>query len=146
MLVSLGGDIAVAGTPPPGGWRVEIGDDHTGTSRAGDQAVTLSTGGLATSSVVRRAWRRGGRRVHHIIDPRTGDAAPVYWRTASVAAASCVDANAASTAAIVRGRPALEWLSTIGLPARLMRFDGLVAMTRTWPAGAVPVPAGGGLR
>ena len=133
VLVSLGGDIAVAGQPPATGWLVEIGDDHTATATATDPVITLRSGALATSSVARRTWLIAGQRVHHIVDPRTGDAAVVYWRTVSVAAASCVDANAATTAAIVMGEPALTWLSRLGLPARLVRADGLVATTSTWP-------------
>ena len=42
----------------------------------------------------------------------------------SVAAASCVDANIASTAAIIRGADAVEWLERMGLWARLVATDG----------------------
>jgi len=56
------------------------------------------------------------------------------WRTVSVAAATCVDANTASTAAVVRGRDALSWLQLAGLPARLVALDGSVAYTCDWPA------------
>ena len=48
------------------------------------------------------------------------------WATATVAAASCLDANAASTAAIVLGEQAPGWLAARGLPARLARLDGSV--------------------
>jgi thiamine biosynthesis lipoprotein len=72
--------------------------------------------------------------VHHIIDPATGEPAPVYWRTVSVAAGSCVDANTASTAAIIRGEAAVDWLNDAGLPARLVRPDGAVVTTAGWPS------------
>ena len=74
------------------------------------QTVLISDGGLATSSVLGRSWRRGGTTVHHIIAPRTGLPASSCWRTVTVAAASCVAANIAATAAIVRGEPAADWL------------------------------------
>jgi thiamine biosynthesis lipoprotein len=52
----------------------------------------------------------------------------------SVAAASCVDANTASTAAIIRGLQALDWLSNLGLPARLVDAAGTVRTVGGWPA------------
>jgi FAD:protein FMN transferase len=133
VLVSLGGDVAVAGTPPDGGWHVKVTDDQAAGADAPGQVVTISAGGLATSSTTVRAWTAGGRPVHHIIDPRTGEPAASCWRTVSVAAASCADANIASTAAIVRSEAAPGWLATAGLPARLVRRDGTVVRTAGWP-------------
>jgi thiamine biosynthesis lipoprotein len=68
------------------------------------------------------------------------------WRTVSVAADTCADANAASTAAVIRGREALGWLARLGLPARLVDATGVVFTTAGWPAPAsapapTPVPA-----
>jgi thiamine biosynthesis lipoprotein len=132
-LVSLGGDVAVAGTPPPGGWRIRVADDHAAPADAPGQTVTISTGGLATSSTTVRTWKVGGRRVHHIIDPATGEPARSCWRTVSVAAGTCTDANTASTAAIIRSAAAADWLHDLGLPARLVRLDGTVETTAGWP-------------
>jgi thiamine biosynthesis lipoprotein len=137
VLVSLGGDTAVAGAPPAGGWRIRVQDRTTLPGAATDgptQVVTIRDGGLATSSTAARRWRRGGDVLHHILDPRTGLPASVHWRTVSVAAASCVDANTASTAAIIRGAEALDWLSNLGLPARLVDTAGSVRTVGGWPA------------
>jgi FAD:protein FMN transferase len=134
VLVSLGGDIAVAGPAPEGGWRVRVTDDHAGGPDAPGQTVSITAGGLATSSTTVRAWSAGGRQLHHIIDPATGQPAATWWRTVSVVAATCVDANTASTAAIVRGPAAPDWLAEAGLPARLVRPDGTVVVTAGWPA------------
>ena len=71
--------------------------------------------------------------MHHIIDPRTAEPARSCWRTVSVAAKTCADANIASTAAIIRSQAALGWLTDAGLPARLVRHDGSVATTAGWP-------------
>jgi thiamine biosynthesis lipoprotein len=136
VLVSLGGDIAVAGQPPAGGWPVRVTDDHAAAADAPGQSITLRTGGLATSSSTVRQWRRGGVPVHHIVDPRTGATAQSPYRTVSVAAATCVDANTASTAAMVRGTRALDWLESTGLPARLITHDGMVVHLNRWPVGA----------
>jgi FAD:protein FMN transferase len=133
VLVSLGGDIAVAGPAPEDGWRVRVTDDHAAPASAPGQTVTVSSGGLATSSTTVRTWKVGGRQVHHIIDPATGEPARSCWRTVSVAAGSCTDANTASTAAIIRGPAAPDWLHDIGLPARLVRYDGSVETTAGWP-------------
>jgi len=130
-LVSLGGDVAVAGAPPVGGFVIGIADTCTSTSAS--CAVAISSGGLATSGVGVRQWRLGDELVHHIVDPSTGLPASPFWRTVTVTAATCVQANAASTAAIVLGEEALSWLQERRLPARLVHVDGTVAHTDTWP-------------
>jgi len=136
VLVSLGGDIAVAGPAPDGGWRIRV-QDVTGPADqapAGPYAlIAIRDGGLATSSTAARRWRRGGDVLHHILDPRTGLPADPVWRTVSVAAGSCADANAASTAAVIRGRRALGWLAQLGLPARLVDATGVVFTVAGWP-------------
>jgi thiamine biosynthesis lipoprotein len=81
-----------------------------------------------------RSWRAGERELHHILDPRTGLPAPSPWRTVSVAAASCLDANVASTAAILLGDAAPRWLDERRLPARLVSVSGDVVCTAGWPA------------
>jgi len=137
-LVSLGGDVAVAGPAPADGWPVRVTDDHAAGPEAPGETVAIAVGGLATSSTTVRRWRRGDDELHHIVDPSTGQAAPVCWRTVSVVAGSCVDANTASTAAIVRGDAALPWLRDLSLPARLVRPDGRVVRTGGWPAPGEP--------
>ena len=136
VLVSLGGDIAVAGPAPQDGWRIRV-QDVTGSPDdppAGPYAlIAIRDGGLATSSTAARRWQRGGDVLHHILDPRTGLPAEPVWRTVSVAAGTCVDANAASTAAIIRGRRALGWLAQLALPARLVDTTGVVFTVAGWP-------------
>lgn len=133
VLVSLGGDVRAAGPAPGAGWRVGVGDDHERALADADVVVSITGGGLATSSTTRRTWRQGGRTVHHIVDPRTGDIPQPCWRTVSVAAATCVDANTASTAAVVLGGSAPGWLALRRLPARLVAADGSVTTTAGWP-------------
>jgi FAD:protein FMN transferase len=138
IFVSLGGDIAVAGPAPTGGWPIRPTDDHTAPPTGPGQTISISSGGLATSSTTVRSWTVAGRPVHHIIDPATGEPARSRWRTVSVAAGSCVDANTASTAAIIRDAAALGWLREVGLPARLVRQDGTVETTPGWPDDGGP--------
>jgi len=136
VLVSLGGDIAVAGPAPDTGWRIRV-QDVTGSPDdppVGPYAqIAIRDGGLATSSTTARRWQRGGDVLHHILDPRTGWPAEAVWRTVSVAARSCADANIASTAAVVRGRDALGWLARLALPARLVDATGVVFTVAGWP-------------
>jgi thiamine biosynthesis lipoprotein len=133
-LVAIGGDIATAGPPPREGWRIHVTDDHRARPDAPGQTVAIASGGLATSSTATRRWRHGSATMHHIIDPATGAPAVGRWRTVSVAAATCTDANIASTAALVRGDAAAAgWLERCGLPARLVDHRGGALHVGEWP-------------
>jgi FAD:protein FMN transferase len=132
-LVAIGGDIAVSGPAPERGWLIRVTDDHRSDERAPGQTVSIVSGGLATSSTSVRRWSHAGRARHHILDPATGEPAPGFWRTVSAAAASCADANIATTASIVRGQQALAWLRALGLPARLVEGNGRVHTVGDWP-------------
>lgn len=141
ILVNLGGDVAVAGTPPPGGWSVGIAEYCTTTGDAVDQVVAVHAGGLATSGTTVRSWVHNGRRVHHIIDPWSGEPAPTVWSLVSTAAASCVEANAWSTAAVVWGTDAVGALTEREIPARLVDVQGGVTRVGGWPSDRA-VPSG----
>lgn len=134
VVVNLGGDIAAAGPPPEDGWRIAVADDHATASAEPQTVVGIRAGGLATSSIAVRRWVRAGRTVHHIVDPRTGEGPRPWWRTVSVAAGTCVDANTASTASILLGPEAPGWLAERRLPARLVRTTGEVVVVAGWPA------------
>jgi thiamine biosynthesis lipoprotein len=136
VLVSLGGDIAVAGDPPAGGWPVQIAEDH-GASAGSGPVVSIETGGLATSSTTVRRWHVEGGDAHHVLDPSTGRPTTGCWRTASVAASTCVVANVAATAAIVLSHSAAGWLDDRQLPGRLVSTSGDVVLTGGWPADMV---------
>jgi len=132
VLVSLGGDVAMAGPAPAGGWPVRTSASSVRPA-ADDETVVLGGGGLATSSPGARSWRRGGVLQHHIVDPRTGQPAAAGWRAVTVAAPTCLDANTAATAANVLGGAALRWLGGTGWPARLVGSDGTVHRIGGWP-------------
>jgi len=136
-LVGLGGDIATCGNAPAGGWKIRVTDDHRSDCSAPGQTIAIRSGGLATSSISVRRWRHNSHTMHHIIDPRTGAPTQGRWRTVSVAAASCADANIAATAALVRAQTAALWLADVGLPARLVDSAGDVTRVGSWPSGAL---------
>jgi thiamine biosynthesis lipoprotein len=134
VLVALGGDIATCGAAPVEGWTVHVTDDHRDGPDAPGQRVAIRAGGLATSSIATRRWVHDGRPMHHILDPRSGQPVRGPWRTVSVAADTCADANIAATAAIVLGDGASGWLARHSLPARLVALDGTVRAQGGWPA------------
>jgi thiamine biosynthesis lipoprotein ApbE len=136
VLVGLGGDIAVGGAPPEGGWRVRVQDitGHPDDPAAGpSQLIAMTDGGVSSSGIAARCWRRGGVMLHHILDPATGLPAAPVWRTVSALADTAVTANIASTAAIIRGVGAPGWLESRGIPARLVAMDGSVRAVAAWP-------------
>jgi thiamine biosynthesis lipoprotein len=133
VLVSLSGDISVCGEAPSDGWLVRVTDEHRAGPHAPGQTIALTSGGLATSSRTVRRWSTSEGEAHHLLDPETSLPAGGPWRTVSVCAGSCLDANIASTASIVRGESARGWLTSLDLPARLVGSDGSVFHVAGWP-------------
>lgn len=136
VLVGIGGDIATCGPAPASGWRIRVTDDHRSPLSAPGQTVSILGGGLATSSTAVRRWSHNGHTMHHVIDPRTGSPARTIWRTVSVAAADCTEANIAATAALIRGEAAPGWLERQGMHARLVPWEGSTVTVGGWPAEA----------
>ena len=139
VLVNLGGDVAVAGPAPAGGWGVGIAAHCTMSPAEADEVVALRAGGLATSGTTARTWSRGGRTLHHIVDPWTGAVAPSTWALVSAVAATCAEANGWTTAAVVWGEDAPGNLAGHGVAARLVRPDGSVLLVGAWPGVAPDV-------
>lgn len=134
VIVSLGGDVAAATVREHTGWQVLVSDTEGGDLDAPGQVVVLANGGLATSSTRHRRWTSHGSPVHHILDPRTGRPAEEFIVSATVCATSCLEANAASTAAIILGRDAAAWLSERNLAALLVEADGRSTRCDGWPS------------
>jgi thiamine biosynthesis lipoprotein len=134
-LVSLGGDVAVAGVPPDEGWPIGIARESSAPASDVDQVVAIRHGGLASSAPSARTWTAGERTLHHVVDPRTGDCADSYWALVSATGPSCVEANLVTTAALVWGAEALDRLAAFGQSVRLERPDGAVFSVNGWPRG-----------
>jgi len=131
MLLSAGGDLAVRGPAPLGGWLCDVAATPDAPV---ETTVALATGALATSGLGRRQWTRDGRRYHHLIDPHTGVPGVSPWRTVTVAARDCVAAEVAAKVAWLRGDDGPAWLDSIGLSGRLVGVDGRVVRAGGWPA------------
>lgn len=136
VLVNFGGDIAVAGEAPEDGWVIQVSEASDAHIAIGAEAIAIRDGGVATSTTTIRRWRRGAMNLHHIVDPSTGLPAAGPWRTVTCVAGTCLDANIAATAAIVKGAGAVDWLSGRDVPARLVSAHSEVARTPGWPRPA----------
>ncbi len=134
IVVEIGGDVAVRGAGPSGPWVVGIADRLAITGE--EPRVRIAGGGVATSSLTTRTWRVEGRLVNHIIDPRTGAVADGPYATVTVAADSCLHANAFATAALLWGEDAPYHVAQAGWSARLVRRDGTVEFVGGWPVEA----------
>ena len=124
--VDAGGDAVLRGAGPDGeGWLVDVEDPFDPAStvltfRARDEAV-------ATSAANRRAWRRGGLSMHHLIDPRTGAPADTDLVQATVVAATAERADVLAKVAFVLGVEAgAAFLNEARARAVLVRRDGAV--------------------
>lgn len=116
--VSAGGDIAAA--------------EPVVVGLPGGDAITVHSGGLATSSVAKRSWLAGGERQHHLIDPRSGAPSTSPWRDVTVAAQTCLAADVAAKAALLLGHDGPRWLDGRGLAGRFVDHDGHVLLTTAW--------------
>ena len=124
--VSAGGDLATAQP-------IVVG-------LPGGDTVLVDRGGLATSSVSKRSWLRGGERQHHLIDPATGAPARTRWSDVTVAAPTCLEADIAAKAALLLGDEGPSWLDRRGLAGRFVDQDGCVVGNQSWTS-AVPAQA-----
>ena len=112
--VCMGGDIAVAGDVPAGGWQVPL--HHPDTDEPFDH-FPLSMGGLVMSTPRMRRWQRGdGSAAHHLIDPTTGAPADTDVVAVAVAALSAARAEALAKAVVVAGSSkGMELLDSFGV-------------------------------
>jgi FAD:protein FMN transferase len=118
-FVSAGGDLATRGP-------VDVG-------LPGGGAVRVVRGGLATSGVVSRRWRRGGEEQHHLLDPRTGrPCRDSPWEQVTVSGSSCLAADVAAKAAFLLGEDGPAWLDERGMAARFVALGGGVVFNRAW--------------
>lgn len=140
VIISLGGDVAAICDDRREGWPVLVSDTQGPAMDVAGELVMLGTGGLATSSTRHRRWTQDGTAVHHILDPRTGRPANTSVASATVRAGSCVQANAASTAAVILGADAPGWLDARGLAALVVDQDGRSTSCGGWPGGRAAEP------
>ena len=128
----LGGgssSVLAIGSPPgdPRGWAVRLRHPTEEESDLG--IIRLEDRGLGTSAATFQYFEYNGRKLGHVIDPRTGWPAAVV-SSASVKAPSAAEADAMSTAAFILGAAGTEkltrlrpWLGAVVLDRTLHRFN-----------------------
>jgi len=103
-LVNFGGDLAVTGPRSDGTpWRVGIESLQGGMDPGAAAVILLSQGALTTSGDSRRYVMHRGRRLGHILDPRSGWPIENAARSVTVAADTCVQAGMLSTLGMLQG-------------------------------------------
>ena len=128
VCISAGGDMAVAGVRPAGGWPVVISERLDRSIATSEGYVRLARGAIATSGATARSWSDGRLPGHHIIDPRTGVPGTSGWALVSIFADTCLVADTAATAVWLLDGEAPAWLEAWGLGARLVDRDGRETM------------------
>ena len=135
FLVDAGGDIFASGRGPDGdGWLVAVANPLNEDENL--DVVRLRGQALATSTVTRRRWQRGGRRLHHLIDPRTGEPALTDSLSVSVIAPSAVEADVFAKVALLLGsEKGKRFIDEQGAHALFVGADGSCQATSEWPGG-----------
>jgi thiamine biosynthesis lipoprotein len=120
FLVNFGGDLFASGPRrDERPWAIGV-DDPERTGEASLYRVDLTRGGLATSGDARRFVMWEGRRLGHILDPRTGWPVLDAPRSITVLAATCVEAGTLSTLAYLRGPGARAFLEEQAVEFRIL--------------------------
>jgi len=130
VLVEIGGDVSVRSANSDAPWTVGVAPDGPNVTAP---RIDVRHGGVATSSMTHRSWMTSQGRAHHIIDPRTGRPAVSQWSAVTVAAPSCLFANALATAAFLWDDDAPWHIGQTGWAGRLVRHDGDVVTVGSWP-------------
>ena len=119
--VSAGGDLCLLGLPSgQDHWEIALEDPRYPDGTLG--ILKVGPGAVATSSVTKRSWRRGGRQQHHLIDPRSGEPAVTDWLSVTVAAS---DAAPEAALRAAHGSPAIA--SSTGAAAEVYAKALLIA-------------------
>jgi thiamine biosynthesis lipoprotein len=113
LLVNFGGDLACRGAPRGGAWQVGI--ETPGQVSSARMLLELGSGALATSGDTHRFLMHEGRRLGHILDPRSGWPVEGGPASVTVAASSCIEAGTLATLALLQGAGAAQFLAGQGV-------------------------------
>lgn len=129
-LIDLGGNIATLGTRPDGRpWHIAIRHPRRGEEYLG--YLDLAGEAVATAGDYERFFEEGGRRYHHIFDPRTGYPASGVW-SATAISPSAFEADLLSTAIFLLGpEKGLALAHEMGAQAVVMDERGRVWASRS---------------
>lgn len=127
-MASIGGDVAMAGRPPEGGWTIRVESPAPDDGLVG--TIAVSAGGVATSSTRSRRWWHEGAEQHHVIDPWTAAPSTTDLWSVTVVARSGWLAEAHATAALLAGSDhVIDYLDRNELSGLAVADDGRVVAT-----------------
>lgn len=113
LLVNFGGDLACRGAPRSGAW--QVGVEAPAEHSSARMLLELGSGALATSGDTHRFLIHEGRRLGHILDPRSGWPVEGGPASVTVAASSCIEAGTLATLALLQGAGAAQFLAGQGV-------------------------------
>jgi thiamine biosynthesis lipoprotein len=130
FLINAGGDLYAYASPPDReGWSIGIINPWEPSQDIA--RVQVCQRAVATSTISRRQWQRGGRLMHHLIDPRSGQPAETNVVSVTVIAHRVAVAEVfAKTALILGAQGGRKWLNQLaGIEGLLVRSDGRLIFT-----------------
>lgn len=129
VMVSMSGDIVVAGeSPQPGGWLLGVEDPFDEAAHV--DVVRLLEGAVVTSSQRKKRFSSA----HHLIDPRTGLSAQTRAQTVTVVAQTGARAEALAKSGFMRPTSEfLQWLPSLGAAGMVIDIDGSCTESPNWP-------------
>lgn len=107
-MVEIGGEVVAHGVNPNGSsWHVSIDmpepDGASGAEHNSALVIKLDGMAVATSGSYRKYKESGGKKLSHIVNPKTGSSETSNLLSVSVVAPDCMSADAWATACMVLG-------------------------------------------
>jgi thiamine biosynthesis lipoprotein len=134
FLLEAGGDCVVGGAGPLGdGWAIGVEDPSGGAVPVA--VLTMTDQACATTSTRIRNWRAGGKQVHHIIDPRTGEPSDRGLVAVTVVGPDPATAEVWSKSLFLSGRDEIaDAADAAGQHTLWITEDGMLEMTESMTA------------
>lgn len=131
-MAEFGGDIAVAGQAPDGqGWHLGLENPYRPDEHL--DVVSLSRGGIVTSSQLKRRFGSGETATHHLVDPSTRRSAHTSVRTVTVIAGTAARAEVLTKRGFVEDpEQYLTWLPRVGAAGLLVLADHSTLESTNW--------------
>lgn len=107
-MVEIGGEVVTRGVNPTGQqWHVSIDmpepDGSDGAQHNSALVITLDGQAVATSGNYRKYKESGGKKLSHIVNPKTGGSETSNLLSVSIVAPDCMSADAWATACMALG-------------------------------------------
>ncbi len=127
FIVDAGGDMLAQGVNDEGeDWRIGIEgleDDRL--------MLKLKNEGIATSGISRKRWTIGGRKFHHLVNPKDPENFSYEIKTVTVIAEKTVEADGRAKVLVLMGKEkGLEFADRHDLKALFLDYKGNIYLSR----------------